>query len=132
MKFDSFALFWDQKTVFYRQNQLEKLEAARSAYLLLPFLIFGFAFPCLSFTGLYFALLNLTGSDWAILSLMGLNGPYWALLGLTGTNWALLGLTRHYWALPKYTYEEGQHEKISRGGTLEKILFNFSNLDCHA
>ena len=50
-------------------NQLEKLEAARSAYLWLPFL----------------ALLSLTGPYWA---LIGLTGFYFALLGLTGPNWA--------------------------------------------
>ena len=51
-------------------NQLEKLEAARSAYLLLTFLIFG-----------YLSWPNLALLYWALL---GLTGPYWALLGLTG------------------------------------------------
>ena len=47
-------------------NQLEKLEAARSAYLWLPLFIFGY------------------------LALLSLSRPYWALLGLTGPHWALL------------------------------------------
>ena len=46
------------------ENQLEKLEAARSAYLWLTLV----TFP-------------------------GLTEPYLALLGLTGPYWALLGLT---------------------------------------
>ena len=54
------------------KNQLEKLEAARSAYLWLTLV---------------------TGPDWALL---GLTGPYWALLGLTSPYWASLGLTRPY------------------------------------
>ena len=45
-------------------NQLEKLKAARSAYLWLPFLIFSY----LSWPEPYWALLDLTR-------------PYWALLG---------------------------------------------------
>ena len=78
------------KTDFQDKNQLEKLEAARSAYLLLPLV----TFPGL--TGLYFALLGLTGP---YMALMGLTGPYMALLGLTGSYWAILGLTGPYWAL---------------------------------
>ena len=79
-------------------NQLEKLEAARSAYLLyLPFL----ALPCLSRPYCAFlSQLGLTGPYWALLSLLGfLTRPYWALLGLTRPYWALLGLTGPYWAL---------------------------------
>ena len=57
-------------------NQLEKLEAARSAYLLVPLVTFQ-----LSSVLPFLAILSLTGR---------------ALLGLTGPNWALLGLTRPY------------------------------------
>ena len=53
----------------FGSNQLEKLEAARSAYLWLPFR------ALLSFTVPYCALLGLTGF-------------YFALLGLTGPSWA--------------------------------------------
>ena len=60
-------------------NQLEKLEAARSAFLLLPLV----TFP------------GITRPYWALL---GLTGPYWALLGLTWPYWALLGLTGPYFA----------------------------------
>ena len=66
--------------MYVKNNQLEKLEAARSAYLWLPFL----------------ALLVLTGHNWALL---GLTGPYWALLVLTGPDWSLLGLAEPYWDL---------------------------------
>ena len=59
-------------------NQLEKLEAARSVFLLLPLV----TFPGL--TRPYWALLCFTWPYWA---LHGLNGPYWALHGLTGTYW---------------------------------------------
>ena len=55
------------------RNQLEKLEAARSAYLWLPFL------ALLSLTRPYWALLNLTGRYWTLLDLIE---SYWALLGL--------------------------------------------------
>ena len=50
-------------------NQLEKLEAARSAYLWLP----------------YWAILGLTKPYSALIghTLLGLTGPYWALLCLT-------------------------------------------------
>ena len=49
-------------------NQLEKLEAARSAYLWLLFLIFSYL-------------------SWP--------EPYWALLDLTRPYWVLLGLILH-------------------------------------
>ena len=65
-------------------NQLEKLEAARSAYLFLPLV---------TFPGPYQALLGFT---LLYLALHGLNGPYWALLDLTEPYCALLGLTWHY------------------------------------
>ena len=88
-----------------RTNQLEKLEAARSAYIMLllvifpylwlPFLAFRFTEPYWA-TGPYCAWLGLTGPYWALL---GLTGPYWALLGLTGPYFALLGLTGPYFAL---------------------------------
>ena len=66
-------------------NQLEKLEAARSAYLLLPLVTFPYLWlPFLAF--------RLTEPYWA-------TGPYCALLGLIGPYWALLGLTLLYWAL---------------------------------
>ena len=55
-------------------NQLEKLEAARSAYLWLHLVTFEPFLP-------FLALLSLTKPYWALL---GLTGPYWALLGLTG------------------------------------------------
>ena len=74
-------------------NQLEKLEAARSAFLLLPFWLPFLAL--LGLTGLYFALLGLTGP---YMALLGLTWPYWALLDLTGPYWALLGHTGPYWA----------------------------------
>ena len=51
---------------------LEKLEAARSAYLWLPFLTFGY---------LSWDLLGLTEPHLAVL---GLTGPFWVLLGLNG------------------------------------------------
>ena len=56
-------------------NQLEKLEAARSAYLWLP----------------YLALLGVTRPYYGLL---GLTQPYSALLGLTWPYSASLGLTR--------------------------------------
>ena len=59
------------------KNQLEKLEAARSAYLWLP----------------YWSLLGVTRPYWALLGLIGLTWPYSALLGLTLPYWALLGFT---------------------------------------
>ena len=65
-------------------NQLEKLEAARSAYLWLP-------------------LVTLLGVDRPYSALLGLTRPYWALLGLTGPYWAFLGLTGPYWALLNLT-----------------------------
>ena len=55
------------------RDQLEKLEAARSAYLWLP----------------YWALLGVTRPYYALL---GLTQPYSALLGLTWPYWASLGL----------------------------------------
>ena len=68
-------------------NQLEKLEAARSAYLWLP----------------YSALLGLTGCYWSLtwpyLALLGRTHPYWALLGFAGPYCALPGLTSPYQAL---------------------------------
>ena len=64
-------------------NHLEKLEAARSAYLLLPLATFGYlSWP-------HTASLGLTGSYW---TLPGLTGPYFALLGLHGHHRALLGI----------------------------------------
>ena len=72
------------------QNQLEKLEAARSAYLWLPLV------TLLGITGPYSALLGLTRPYSALL---GLTRPYSALLGLTGPYWALLSLTGPYLAL---------------------------------
>ena len=65
--------------MYVKNNQLEKLEAARSAYLWLPFL----------------ALLVLTGPNWALL---GLIGPYWALFCICAlTNWLTSYITT-YWA----------------------------------
>ena len=49
----------------YKKKQLEKLEAARSAYLWLPLFIFG-----------YLALLSLSRPYWALLDLTGLTGLY--------------------------------------------------------
>ena len=69
-------------------NQLEKLEAARSAYLLVPLVTFR-----LSSVLPFLAIVSLTGHYWALL---GLTGPNWALLGLTSPYWALLGLTGPY------------------------------------
>ena len=48
-------------------NQLEKLVAARSAYLWLPFLTFA-----------YLGLLWLTLCYYALLGLLRLTGPYWS------------------------------------------------------
>ena len=62
------------ENIYCKQNQLEKLEAARSAYLWLPLLWLPF------------------------LALLSLSRPYWAFLGLTGPYWALLGLTSPYFA----------------------------------
>ena len=61
-------------------NQLEKLEAAKAAWLV-----------CLS-------LLSLTGSllTGPYLALLGLTGPYWVLLCLTGPYWDLLGHTNPF------------------------------------
>ena len=85
--------FRGRKWVGGGQDQLEKLEAARSAFLLLPFVIFpGLTRP-------YWALLCFT---WPYLALHGLNGPYWALHGLTGPYWILLGHTAPYWATGPY------------------------------
>ena len=55
-----------------KRNQLEKLEAARSAYLELPLVTFGYLW------------LPLVTLDYLWLPLV------------TGPNWALLGLTRPY------------------------------------
>ena len=55
-------------------NQLEKLEAAKAAWLV------------------YLSLLSHTGP---YLALLGLTGPYWALLGLTEPYLALIGVTLH-------------------------------------
>ena len=66
----------------HHDNQLEKLEAAKAAWLV--------CLSLLSFTESDWVWLGLTGSDWVLL---GLTGPYWALLGFTGSYWALLGLT---------------------------------------
>ena len=85
-------------------NQLEKLEAARSAYLWLPYsALLGLTGCYWSLTWPYLALLGLTrphsaslGLTEAYWALLGLSGPYQALLGLTGPYWALLGLTRPY------------------------------------
>ena len=62
------------------KNQLEKLEAAKAAWLV-----------CLSF-------LSLT---WSFLLLLGqflLTGLYWAVLGSTGLCWAVLSCSGLYWA----------------------------------
>ena len=68
-------------------NHLEKLEAARSAYLLLPLATFGYlSWP-------HTASLGLTGSYW---TLPGLTGPYFALLGLTGPYFSLISITVPY------------------------------------
>ena len=64
-----------------RINQLEKLEAARSAYLWLPLV------TLLGVTGRYLALLGLT---WPYLALLSLTGPYLVLLILIGSYLALL------------------------------------------
>ena len=72
-------------------NQLEKLEAARSAYIMLLLVIFPYLWlPFLAFRFTEPGPLGLTAPDWA---LMGLTRPYLALLGLTLLYWALLGLT---------------------------------------
>ena len=68
---------------FLGDNQLEKLEAARSAYLWLPYL------ALMGLIGPYWALLVVTGPYW-----VGLTWLYWVSLGLTGPFWALLGLNR--------------------------------------
>ena len=72
------------------RNQLEKLEAARSAYLWLPLV------TLLGVIGRYWALFDLTRPNSASLVL---TRPYWALLGLTRPYCALLGLIVPYWAL---------------------------------
>ena len=77
-------------------NQLEKLEAAKAAWLVWPSL--------LSLTGSFLVLLGPSGS---FLVLLGLSASFWvkfywpyrALLSFTGPYWALLGLTEHYLAL---------------------------------
>ena len=71
----------------YRKNQLEKLEAARSAYLWLPLV------TLLGVTRPYSALLGLNRPYWPYSASLGLTGPHWALLGPTGPYWALLSLT---------------------------------------
>ena len=59
-------------------NQLEKLEAAKSAYLWLPY----HTLPFLTFLlGPWY--LALLGLPWPALAYLGLTWPYWALLGLT-------------------------------------------------
>ena len=96
----------------FKTNQLEKLEAAKAAWLvcisllsltgsfLVPLGPLGSTFT--DFTGPYLVLLgypaflSLTGP---YLALRRLTGPYWALLSLTGPYWALLGHTGPYWAL---------------------------------
>ena len=83
------------KGIQSNMNQLEKLEAARSAFLLIPLA----TFPGL--TRPYWALLCFT---WPYLALHGLNGPYWALHGITGPYWILLGHTGPYWALLGLTW----------------------------
>ena len=62
---------------WFTVNQLEKLEAARSAYFWLPLFIFGYL-------------------SWPYWAFLGLTVPYWALLGLTVPYWALLDLTGPY------------------------------------
>ena len=70
-------------------NQLEKLEAARSAYLCLPSLTFPYlslpflTFPNLSLPFHTFPYLSLLTFPWPYLALQGLTWPYWALLGLS-------------------------------------------------
>ena len=56
----------------YLINQLEKLEAAKAAWLVY---------------------LSLLGPSWPYWALLSLTGPYWALLGLTGPYLVLLSLT---------------------------------------
>ena len=68
--------------LFWIINQLEKLEAAKAAWLV------------------YLSLLSLTGPHWA---LTGLTGPYWSLHGLTG------GLTGPYWAF--FAFDDGLTEE---------------------
>ena len=69
---------WHLKIVCLDTNQLEKLEAAKAAWLV-----------CLS-------LHSLTGRYWALL---GLSGPLWALLSLSKPYVALHSLTLPYLAL---------------------------------
>ena len=89
-------------------NQLEKLEAARSAYLWL--LLLAFAYLCLPLLTFAYLCLPLLSSAYLCLLLLlsllipscvllVLTGPYWALLGLTWPYWALLDLTRLYLVL---------------------------------
>ena len=69
--------------MLHNNNQLEKLEAAKTAtfgYLWLPFLTFGYLWLP------FLALLGLTGYYWVLLT-----RPYWALTSLTGPY--ILGLT---------------------------------------
>ena len=61
-------------------NQLEKLEAAKSAYLWLLLIIFGY----LSSPFVTFHYLSLPFPTFPYLSLPFLTGPYWALRGHTG------------------------------------------------
>ena len=85
---------------YYLCNQLEKLEAAKAAWLVWPSL--------LSITGSFLVLLGPSGS---FLVLLGLSGSFWvkfywpyrALLSFTGSYWALMGLTEPYWALLSLT-----------------------------
>ena len=103
-------------TLFYFNfcfNQLEKLEAARGAWLVVSLSLLSLTWPylallsftkpywaSLSLTGPYLALLDLTGPYWNLLSL---TVPFWALLGFTGPYCALLGITGPYWALLSLT-----------------------------
>ena len=72
--------------IFICRNQLEKLEAAKAAWLV-----------CLSILSLTGSFLLLLGQF--LLTLLGLTGPYWALLGFTGLYWAVLGCTGLFWAV---------------------------------
>ena len=65
-----------------RRNQLEKLEAAKAAWLV-----------CLSLLSLTESFLILLGPSGPYLALLSLTGPYSALLSLTGPCWALRSLT---------------------------------------
>ena len=77
----------------WTSNQLEKLEAARGAWLV--------CISLLSLTGSFWVLPGPSGSFWLNFfwpyrALLSITRPYLALLGLPGPSWALLSLTRPY------------------------------------